>query len=353
MTAKTTPSDLRILAVKSVGRAGPFVILDLADAFRSLGADVQTFNLMPPGNRPLVQTDLLKRAVEALATFKPHFVFAYGANNHLTYTPPGAPRQNLFCALGVPNVSIFYDSPLHSTIFSRLEYGQRPELIHSFVWDRVLADDFARAGHSNVSYLPIATNTKIYRPVPDSPADLAAYSAEISFVGSYTYPREKALIPLAETGKLAVWGHDWRLATHPAIRAAVRRPVNNRTELVKVYRNSKININLTVEQGVSSLNMRVFDCAASGGFLISDYKTDFETLFGSGEYVTFADPAELPALCERYLADPISRAEIARDARRRVLTTHDYPTRARAILSTLADRGVLDPPHWFETTAPQ
>ena len=100
-------------------------------------------------------------------------------------------------------------------------------------------------------------------------------------------------------------------------------------------------MNVTMEQGISSLNMRVYDVMACEGFLLSDYKSDFEELFDyENEVVCYKSVKELPGLVQHYLDHEDERRAKAKAARKRVLREHSYKKRAEFIIETLEKSGI-------------
>jgi spore maturation protein CgeB len=94
--------------------------------------------------------------------------------------------------------------------------------------------------------------------------------------------------------------------------------------------------------------MRVFDCMASGGFLISDYKQDFDSLFDKGEAVAFRELDELPRMVKRYLERAEERMAIAEKGRLRVAADHSYSKRIEFIMNLLERDGMFARPRWWE-----
>jgi spore maturation protein CgeB len=215
------------------------------------------------------------------------------------------------------------------------------------VWDKFHAEDMKKLGFKKVHYMPIAANTKRFKKLDFNEDDAREYGADVSFVGSRTLKRERVLSALTDFD-LAIWGYDWENAADERLRECARGAADNENELVKVYNHSKININVTVDQGVSSLNMRVFDCMASGGFLISDYKQDFDSLFDKGEAVAFRELDELPRMVKRYLERAEERMAIAEKGRLRVAADHSYSKRIEFIMNLLERDGMFARPRWWE-----
>lgn len=115
--------------------------------------------------------------------------------------------------------------------------------------------------------------------------------------------------------------------------------LDNRTQLPKLHNASKINLNLTISQSREAVNMRVFDVAACGGFVISDYTKDLESLFKLGEeIVAFKEREELKELIKYFLDNPTERENIALNAKKRVLSEHTYTHRLSNLISILAEK---------------
>jgi spore maturation protein CgeB len=107
-------------------------------------------------------------------------------------------------------------------------------------------------------------------------------------------------------------------------------------DLPDFYPQSEINFNCTSQQMKGAVNQRVFDVPCCNGFLLTDHRRQMEELFEPGtEIVCYADPDEIPALVERYLADPAARRAVAEAARKRVLAEHTYDHRMTFLMETM------------------
>ncbi len=112
------------------------------------------------------------------------------------------------------------------------------------------------------------------------------------------------------------------------------------TETAAIYASCEININLFHLQCEHSLNPRVYDVMACGGFLLSEYTPAFEDTFRIGEDLdVYRTPGELKEKVEFYLAHPECRKEIARCGQRAVLEGHTYKHRLRRIVEDMR-RGI-------------
>ncbi|HOX29360.1 MAG TPA: DUF3880 domain-containing protein, partial [bacterium] len=306
---------MKALVLKFEGRASPYVSDDLADGLNAMGHQAILLDF-----RQFDELDKVEQALEvisdiraAVSQFYPDAVFAYGLNSFFSFVRPDGVKTDLFNFLGVPQVCLFYDAPTDPRVFDIGYRTYNPKNNYFLIWDQFYVDEMKKYGFENSFYMPIASNIRRFKKLQYNEEDAERFSADVSFVGSYTYKRELILTPLLDNFNLAVWGYEWEKARDARFKNCVRGVADNETELVKVYNYSKVNINVTVDQGIGSLNMRVFDCMASGGFLISDDKADFDTLFDKkNEVVTYKYAKELPGLVRYYLDHEDERMELAR-----------------------------------------
>ncbi len=100
-----------------------------------------------------------------------------------------------------------------------------------------------------------------------------------------------------------------------------------------VYRDAKINLNITLHCIDTGACQRIFDVMAAGGFMLSNYQKELEELFVPGkEIVMYHDEEEMLQLVEYYLTHEQEREEIARNGQRKVLAYHDFHSRLEKIM---------------------
>ena len=113
----------------------------------------------------------------------------------------------------------------------------------------------------------------------------------------------------------------------------LRPPVNYFKELPRLYATSAVNLNATSFQMPSAVNQRVFDVAATGGFVISDHQADMDILFEVGkEAACYGSIEEAAALAAWYLRQEDERRRIAQEGRKRVLAEHTYVQRMQELV---------------------
>ncbi|MDI6785599.1 MAG: glycosyltransferase [bacterium] len=130
--------------------------------------------------------------------------------------------------------------------------------------------------------------------------------------------------------------NEWKSFQGPGV--VYKGYLDNRTQLPKLYNASMINLNLTISQSRTGVNMRVFDVASCGGFVLSDYTKDLESLFKIGEEViVFREREELKKLVKYFIDNPTEKENIALNAKKRVLSEHTYTHRMNKFISILAE----------------
>lgn len=116
----------------------------------------------------------------------------------------------------------------------------------------------------------------------------------------------------------------------------IHPPVDYHTEMPKVFRHSKINLNLTIPNIENGIPLRVFDILAAGGFLLTDYRTEICTQFENGkDLVVFDGIEDLEYKAAYYLTHPEERMQIAKNGQRKVQHLHQYSQRLEKILHTI------------------
>lgn len=109
-------------------------------------------------------------------------------------------------------------------------------------------------------------------------------------------------------------------------------------DLAPYYRRTAVNLNTTSIQARTSLNQRVFDCPAAGGFLITDDQADIHELFDEDEAVTYRTMDELEDKTRYYLAHPEERKAIVQRAQRRIAAHHTHKHRLESLEAYLKER---------------
>ena len=84
------------------------------------------------------------------------------------------------------------------------------------------------------------------------------------------------------------------------------------SEMPKVFRYSKINLNFTIPNIKSGLPLRIFDVLGAGGFLLTNYQAELPDHFEIGkDLACFESEAELVEKCSYYLAHEEERQPVS------------------------------------------
>ena len=112
--------------------------------------------------------------------------------------------------------------------------------------------------------------------------------------------------------------------------------VEYRSQMPKVFNQSRINLNFTIPNIVSGLPLRFFDIMGCGGFLMSNYQPEIPLFFKRGEDLDyFESEEELIEKCAFYLEHEDIRADIAKNGLTKIRESHTYDIRVRQLLNML------------------
>ena len=90
-----------------------------------------------------------------------------------------------------------------------------------------------------------------------------------------------------------------------------------------IFRNSKINLNMTIKPIRTGLPLRIFDILGCGGFCMTNYQEELEDLFRIGtDLEAYGSPEELEEKCAYYLTHEEERQRIAANGYRKAAESH-------------------------------
>lgn len=111
------------------------------------------------------------------------------------------------------------------------------------------------------------------------------------------------------------------------------------SEMPVVFKNSKINLNMTLRSIHTGIPLRAMDIMGCGGFLLTNYQEDFLEYFEPGiDYVFYSSQRELAELTDYYLDHEEERQEIAQNGYRKMKAGHTYQNRVEVLLSQLREQ---------------
>lgn len=99
-------------------------------------------------------------------------------------------------------------------------------------------------------------------------------------------------------------------------------------EMPYVFRNSNINLNITLRSIKSGIPLRCIDICGAGGFLLSNYQEDMYDIFVPGEDMVVYDSIDdMINKCRYYLSHDTERRQIAQNGYGKVAESHTYDVR--------------------------
>lgn len=384
---------LRIVAFSGAGTQIPMLVEDVRDAFRQHGAE--TLCLSPRGEAPGngLPEETRKELKRIVREFRPTFFFAADA---------GVFREDpeFFDALGTPVVAWFMDNPLYGVsarhaianlmVFTWdrcyeeplkalgfghvawLPLGTNPGKFHSMELSRVDRERY----ECDVSFVGDSVTDSAWEKMREGIGERWMRELLESIIEAHAADPSRSAMSLLEvkerdTGRQLTGVDRYVLcemleehATGMCRRAAVRAlsgfaprvygddgwkriegtgavvsgRVDYHTELPKIYAASRINLNVTKTQLRTTVNQRVFDAPACGGFVLTDYRSDLETLFDmDGEVAVYGNIGELAERAKYYLENEDERKRIAEAACRRVAACHTYAHRVETMLQQVRE----------------
>ena len=156
-------------------------------------------------------------------------------------------------------------------------------------------------------YLPEFTDPSVYYPAPNN-----ALSYNLLYVGDNE--RHSVAVAAALDAKLPIeiFGRFWNGNIDEEY---IKGEYIHENELASYFSSAKINlVNVTENEArIGIIPARIFDVAASKGFIIAPYNAQIEKVFGDA-IPMFKNAEELKELYNKYLKDDAARAEKAEKA---------------------------------------
>lgn len=107
--------------------------------------------------------------------------------------------------------------------------------------------------------------------------------------------------------------------------AAAKGKVDYYEQCPLVFHDSKINLNITLRSIRTGIPLRAIDVMGAGGFLLSNYQSEFYDFFEPGsDMVIFESEQDLLDKCRYYLAHDAERAQIAANGLGKIKDNYTY-----------------------------
>ena len=254
----------------------------------------------------LINLDLIK----LVKKFKPDYLLV---SKGLHLTPE---TINKIKSLGVITINWFPD------FWEFLPWMKKNAPVYDYFFDPdlLVINELNKMG-IKAYYLPYAT-------YPDKELKNPKKIHGIVFIGQYTKRREKFLKPLVKLG-LKIWGYkDW---LESSLSSCYQGLLPSLEDVFQKYRESKIIINVVTGENnipVKTVNLRVFEVAGVGGFLLNWYKKPIDDFYKNDkEIVNFETAQEAFAKAKYYLEHDEEREKIALAGWKRTKKEHTWEQR--------------------------
>jgi len=110
-------------------------------------------------------------------------------------------------------------------------------------------------------------------------------------------------------------------------------PIDFYDNMPYVFKCSRINLNISLRSIKNGIPLRCMDILGAGGFLLSNFQSDFlEHFVPDEDFVYFESKEDLLQKCDYYLEHEDKRMKIAQSGYEKVKEFHNYETRLKEIL---------------------
>lgn len=160
----------------------------------------------------------------------------------------------------------------------------------------------------------------------DSFSDLGLiFSTTVLGFKTAAMQRQRALIELSKKYSVAIYSNS---NTENLSRVRYGGSLDYWSEMPKVFRETKINLNFTIPNIKSGLPLRIWDVLGCGGFLLTNFQAEIPYYFKNKEdLVCFESVEELVELAGYYLAHEEERKRIAQSGYEKVKQHHSWEKR--------------------------
>lgn len=105
-----------------------------------------------------------------------------------------------------------------------------------------------------------------------------------------------------------------------------------------IFKQSNINLNITLKSIQTGIPLRCMDIMGSGGFLLTNFQSDLLDFFVPNEdFVFYESLGDCNSKISYYLTHDAARRQIAANCLGKMQETHTFIHRVRTILTVLKD----------------
>jgi spore maturation protein CgeB len=173
---KFNSEQLRILILHSKY----YLLAEIITALKNLGHCTKVV-ISGKGRDREGDQDSIERVITEILEFKPDFILTV---NHLGFDREGILTQ-FFTDMEIPYASWYVDSPVF--ILEDFKKQLSPYLA-IFLWDKDYINDLIDCGFEHVYYLPLATDTAIFRKIASDENPYVHLQCSVGFVGNSGEP---------------------------------------------------------------------------------------------------------------------------------------------------------------------
>ncbi len=154
---------------------------------------------------------------------------------------------------------------------------------------------------------------------------------------NYFIARKMAQMERHDLLKAVSKTHPVKLYTHnptPELKKVQNMgPIDFYDNMPYVFKCSRINLNISLRSIKNGIPLRCMDILGAGGFLLSNFQSDFlEHFVPDEDFVYFESKEDLLQKCDYYLEHEDNRMKIAQSGYEKVKEFHNYETRLKEIL---------------------
>lgn len=307
----------KLLVVLPDNTAGKYILEGFAKGFES--------------NKFRVETKTIDEIVEnTLLDFIPDIIFGFEYS-----FLENEKCKKVIQESGCKNFAFYFahEPSRNEGLYEKIK-GLNPKI---FVWDKEYENE-----DENRFYLPLAASPRKYH------TEFSGFKHTITFAGDPSHDAcQSILAELSKVfkNKISIFSNkkDFQKSVEEikskklldkdelkAYSKCWKGFLKSEQELAEVYNSSKINLNITTS-GKSSINYRVFEILASGGFLLTDEREDLKDYFKiSKQLETYSSVEDLVDKINFYLKNLNIAQKIAQLGKFEVAKNHTYSARAKS-----------------------
>ena len=205
-----------------------------------------------------------------------------------------------------------------------------------FTWSKRLIPVLLEDGARRAEHLSFGCDPDVSKEVSITTSDRVRYGSDVVFVGVWDKERERNLEGLSDLD-LSIWGPYWnRVSKRSVLAKRIRGGLVDLSVMTKIYRSSKVVLNLMRLQNDSSHNMKTFEIPAMGGFMLAPRTIEHMELFEEGREVAFYENSkEMREKAIHYINNDEERENMLCLAHQKVILDHTYIHRMHHLLACL------------------